>query len=110
MTMKQLVGCAAMALIACAGCGDDVVDGASVAEPAKPASYADEARQNVREIAEAAVAAYERDGQLCPASNAVPPLVSPITINGSYAWSTKPGEDFQGTGWMCLAWKPTLDT
>ncbi len=73
--------------------------------PAKPQ---DEARQNVKEIAAAALAHYEATGKVC--GDAAPVPTAP-PLDQAYAPVSKPGHDFQfgnaENGWMCLGWKPS---
>src|SRR5262245_59339388 len=72
----------------------------------------DDAIRNVREIAEAAKAHYERTGELCASAVSVPAAM--FDVQGkAYAPRDTADTDFNagnfdgGVGWYCLGWKPS---
>jgi type IV pilus assembly protein PilA len=70
----------------------------------------DEAIQNVKEIAAAAKAHFDKTGKLCGSAMAVPAVLASVA-GTRYALTA---DDFNTTdaetGWKCLGWKPSQST
>jgi hypothetical protein len=112
--MKTLVMVMMLGVVGCTGCGSEV-DGSVVPPAARPQ---DEAIQNVREIAAAAKAHFDKTGKLCGSAAPVPAALTSV-MGARYTPSTAVSPEYgsadfgSGTddaGWKCLGWKPSQST